>query len=112
MSKTLAALGRGELLLAISLIREHLQLNANASLADRLSALEQTYNYMLRYFLESKSDPDRDRLYSNLREELYGIVRSIEYLDNLRDSPELYFATARQKHRVAPIKIYISVSIA
>ena len=95
MSKTLAALGRGELLLAISLIREHLQLNANASLADRLSALEQTYNYMLRYFLESKSDPDRDRLYSNLREELYGIVRSIEYLDNLRDSPELYFATAR-----------------
>lgn len=95
LMRVISALNHFEITTAISLIRQHLTEHPNASLSDSLERADKTYRFMLHYLVECQQDPDRERLYSDLREDLYGIVRGIEYQDNLKDSSELYYSTAR-----------------
>lgn len=97
VASAIKALNTFQLSKAIAIIRLYLQHNANAAISDRVSALESTYQYMLRYFAEGKVDPDRERLYSSLREDLYGIVRAIETDAIKEESPELYYSALRKR---------------
>ncbi|MDE5552114.1 MAG: hypothetical protein K2I91_02830, partial [Muribaculaceae bacterium] len=95
MMRVIAALNHFEILAAIDMIREYLDSHADAELKDALEQVSRTYKYMLHYLVEGQQDPGRNQLYSDLREDLYGIVRAIEFRDNLKDSSELYYSTAR-----------------
>lgn len=109
MVRVITALNHFELLAAIDMIREYLAYHADAYLKDTLEQVARTYRYMLHYLVEGQEDPCRNQLYSDLREDLYGIVRAIEYQDSIKDSPELYYSTARLvRHKKLSISQLIS----
>lgn len=90
-----ADLNHYELSSAISRIRTYLQSHPDAALSDALEGIGRTYAYMLHYLAAGQQDPERERLYSDIREDLYGIVRAIEYKAEVADSSTLYYNTAR-----------------
>ncbi|MDE5773111.1 MAG: tetratricopeptide repeat protein [Muribaculaceae bacterium] len=98
MVRAIGTLNHYEVSTAIDIIRKYLDTHTDATLKDMLERTAYTYQYMLHYMMEGQEDPARPKLYSDLREDLYGIIRAIEYRDNLKDNPELYYSTARISH--------------
>lgn len=64
-------------------------------ISDRISAVEQSYSYMLSYLVNGTADPSRDNLYTSLLIEA-GVIRDlIVRTVNLLDTPTLYYNTLR-----------------
>ena len=80
---------------AIVYIRKRLIADRNIHGLDLLESINSTYNYLLKYLIEGQPDPDRERIYTDIREKLYSIVRSIEVSQIMAESPLLYYSQLR-----------------
>lgn len=85
----------GNLSTAFKLIPELAYYSRNASLITELELLEQTYKNILRYSFGYAKDPERDKIYNNLRRQLLELNDDISaaILDNTTD----WFATSLKK---------------
>lgn len=61
----------------------------------RISKLEETYAYMLRYLADGVKDPSRESLLSDIVDELYRITDEIVIDQNETDTPTLFYNIKR-----------------
>lgn len=80
---------------AIKYIRRRLETDKNIKLLDDLNKIESTYGFMLTFLSEGKEDSDRIRIFSNIKEELFTIVRCIETMMEMQVSSSLYYNISR-----------------
>lgn len=95
VKNALTLLNTGRISEAISYIRKRLIADRNSRGLDQLQQLEQTYRYLLKYLAEGQQDPDRDRMFSNIRESLYAIVNGIGLQSEQEESSALYHSVSR-----------------
>lgn len=80
---------------AISYIRKRLIADRDSNGLDSINQIESTYNFMLKYLIEGQPDPGRERLYGDIKERLFSLVRYIEVSMEINDSPLLYYSQSR-----------------
>ncbi|MDR0349820.1 MAG: hypothetical protein LBH90_10080 [Tannerella sp.] len=61
----------------------------------KLNELQETYQYMLRYYAEGAKDPMQDRIYANIRAGAYELTDQIRHDALLPESPQAYYAAKR-----------------
>lgn len=83
---------------AITYIRKYLIAQRNTRALDSLQSIYSTYTYLLKYLVEGQPDPEREKMYADIREKLYSIVRSIEVDQEMKDSPLLYYSLSRNNN--------------
>lgn len=93
--KAKSLLNSGRISESIALIRKRLIADRNPGALDSLNQIERNYGFLLHYLSEGKEDAGRDRMLSDIREQLYTIIRAIEYNLEIKESPKLYFSQAR-----------------
>ncbi len=89
---------------AITLLRRRLSANPIPGCLNRLNNIDNTYKYLLQYYLQGTSDPGRDDVLADIRRDLSSIADSIEREQLVEDSSEQYFSTLRMC-RLRPIDI-------
>lgn len=65
------------------------------SFQDKLNELQETYQYMLRYFAEGTKDPMQDQIYANIRTGSYELADQIHHEALIAESPNTYYAVKR-----------------
>ncbi len=95
VKNALSLLDAGRISDAISYIRKRLIADRNSARLDAISRIDQTYTFLLKYLAEGQQDPQRDRMFSNIREELYAIVYAVQAEIEGNESPKLYHSTSR-----------------
>lgn len=95
ISQALTMLSRNYLLDSIALVRQYAVENRNSSLSDSLNRIEQSYRFLLKYLADGVADPSRERMFNDLRYELYAIVRNIALEEESKAAPTLYYSTFR-----------------
>lgn len=93
--KAKSLLNSGRISEAIAIIRKRLIADRNPRALDSLNQIERNYGFLLHYLSEGKEDAGRDHMISDIREQLYTIIRAIEYNLEIKESPKLYFSQAR-----------------
>jgi len=61
----------------------------------KLNELQETYQYMLRYYAEGTKDPMQDQIYASIRIGAYELTDQIRHEALLPESPQAYYATKR-----------------
>lgn len=64
-------------------------------ITDRISRVEESYCYMLRYAMDNVADPHRDIIYKNIKEDLGIIFERLIREVNARNSSSIYYSTLR-----------------
>lgn len=65
------------------------------AVADKLEKTEQSYAYMLRYMADGAADPERDKVYDGIVNDLYSSLDDLAMRLERADNPSLYFSTLR-----------------
>lgn len=65
------------------------------SFQNKLNELQETYQYMLRYFAEGTKDPMQDQIYASIRTGLYELADQIRHEALLSESTNVYYAVRR-----------------
>jgi tetratricopeptide (TPR) repeat protein len=65
------------------------------SFQNKLNELQETYQYMLRYFAEGTKDPMQDQIYASIRTGSYELTDQIRHEALIAESPEAYYAVKR-----------------
>lgn len=95
ISQALNLISRNYLLDCIVLMRQYAADNRNSSLTDSLNRIEQSYRFLLKYLSEGVKDPSRERMFNDLRYDLYALVRNIALDEDSKTTSTLYFSTLR-----------------
>ena len=95
VKKAIALLNSGRISDSISFIRQRLVADRNSRGLDTISRIESTYGFMLDFMAKGVADPGRDKLYSDICEDLYSLVRSIEQDSLVKDSGQLFYSQVR-----------------
>lgn len=61
----------------------------------KLNELQETYQYMLRYYAEGTKDPMQDQIYASIRSGAYELADYIRHEALLTESPLTYYTTKR-----------------
>lgn len=88
-------LGEGQLHSAFKTIRNQLTTQADSRLIDRLNHLEETYKYLIHYLVEGYDDTGRDKMISDITNELYSINDMLLSRSELPTSENIYYSTLR-----------------
>lgn len=80
---------------AIALLRILIRKTGADRLAQRLDSVENTYKYMTEYLLAGAPDPERERIYDSMVDNLRGINDTLLHNNLIDTDPRLYYATAR-----------------
>jgi len=62
---------------------------------NKLNELQETYQYMLRYYVEGTDDPMREQIYASICSGAYELADRIKHHCLYIDSPQIYYATRR-----------------
>lgn len=65
------------------------------SFQNKLNELQETYQYMLRYFIEGTNDPMQDQIYASIRIGTYELVDHIRHEALNAESPQIYYSVKR-----------------
>ncbi|MDE5976647.1 MAG: hypothetical protein K2G69_08875, partial [Muribaculaceae bacterium] len=88
-------LGEGQLHSAFKAIRSQMTAPTASRLSDRLNHLEETYRYLIHYLVEGYADSGRDKMISDITNELYSINDLLLSGTELPASENIYFSTLR-----------------
>lgn len=80
---------------AIHEISETAHRNSAWNIIDRINHAEESYAYMLRYVADGVEDPERNKVYDQIVEELYSLLDSLVNQLLKAESPSLYYSTLR-----------------
>lgn len=92
-----------------SLLRRHLTQNPIPRQLSRLTQAESTYRYLLQYYATGASDPGRETVLADIRNELLTVAGLIEREENASDSSEMYYSALRMC-RLHPTDIARSIN--
>lgn len=95
VDKAISLLDSNRILDSIKFIRARLVADRNSDGIDIIDRLGETYGYMLDYMAKGLADSGRMKLYSDIREQLYSIVRKIEEDEKTRESGSLFYTCLR-----------------
>lgn len=95
VKRALELLNADKISAAISYIRKRLIADRNSRGLDKIDYIENSYNYLLKFLIEGQPDPERERIFIDLREKLYSLVRSMEVEQDMKDSLLLYYSQSR-----------------
>ena len=91
----LDSLNQGTLKTAFDMLQGLISGTQAYSYQNKLNEMQETYQYMLRYFVEGTNDPMREQIYANLCASAYEMADRIRH-DSLHTvSPLLYYTTRR-----------------
>jgi tetratricopeptide (TPR) repeat protein len=62
---------------------------------NKLNELQETYHYMLRYYVEGLHDPMQEQIYASICSGAYELADKIKHHSLYIDSPQIYYATQR-----------------
>lgn len=88
-------LSQGRLHEAIAMLKSISEKKMLWEVTDRITRVEESYRYMLRYAMEDVADPHRDIIYNNIKDDLRVIYDRLTRLVNMQSSPSIYYTTAR-----------------
>ncbi len=86
---------RGSLYEACKILSSLLTSKSDPKLKDLLKQQEETYRYLIHYFIEGYSDHTRERMLSEIAATLLFINDSIRRNEILVDSSDMYSSTLR-----------------
>lgn len=95
INKAIALLNKEAISEAIEYIKQLLISKKFSKGYDKILSIQNNYNYLLKYLTDGQPDPEREKIYNNIREQLYSLVRMIEVRDEVKDSPLLYYSELR-----------------
>ena len=91
----LDALDQRELKTAFELLQGFISGTHAYSFQNKLNELTDTYQYMLRYFVEGTNDPMQEKIYANICAGAYEMADNLKHNSLYIDSPQIYYATRR-----------------
>jgi hypothetical protein len=89
------SLNQGALKNAFDMLQGLISGTQSYSFQQKLNELQETYQYMLRYFVEGTNDPMQSQIYANLISSAYELADRIKHSSLQTASPLIYYATAR-----------------
>jgi len=91
----LDSLDQGALKITFDLLQEFITGTQSYTFQQKLIEMQETYQYMLRYFFEGLNDPMQEQIYANLIISAYEMADRIRHNSLLATSPLIYYATGR-----------------
>ena len=91
----LDSLNQGALKTAFDLLQGLIVGTESYVFQNKLNEIQETYQYMLRYFVEGSNDPMREHIYATICADAYELADSIKHNSLLTASPSIYYATQR-----------------
>lgn len=88
-------LSQGRLHEAITALKSVLEKKMQWEVTDRITRVEESYRYMLRYAMDGIADPHRDAIYNNIKEDLRVIYDTLVRIDRSQSSPSIYYTIVR-----------------
>ena len=94
-TRTTEALDRGALKTAFDTLQGLIAGSQTYTYQNRLDKLQETYQYMLRYYIEGSGDPMQEQIYAGIRTQTYELTDRLRH-ELLADiSPETCYAARR-----------------
>lgn len=88
-------LSQGRLHEAITALKSVSEKKMQWEVTDRITRVEESYRYMLRYAMDGIADPHRDAIYNNIKEDLRVIYDTLVRIDRSQSSPSIYYTIVR-----------------
>ncbi len=103
-ARTTEALDQGALKIAFDTLQGLIAGSQTYTYQNKLDELQETYQYMLRYYIEGSGDPMQEQIYASIRTQIYELTDRLRH-ELLADiSPEVYYA-ARRTLMLQPVEI-------
>ena len=94
-ARTTEALDRGALKTAFDTLQGLIAGSQTYTYQNKLDELQETYQYMLRYYIEGSGDPMQEQIYAGIRTQTYELTDRLRH-ELLADiSPATYYAVRR-----------------
>ena len=94
-TRTTEALDRGVLKTAFDTLQGLIAGSQTYTYQNKLDKLQETYQYMLRYYIEGSGDPMQEQIYAGIRTQTYELTDRLRH-ELLADiSPETCYAARR-----------------
>lgn len=87
---------------AIGMMENLCRTSKNRSVHERIGRTRDNYALMLRYVAMGANDPERDRIYTDIVNELYDELDSLVYDQEKSDNPALYYSLNRIREHSGP----------
>jgi tetratricopeptide (TPR) repeat protein len=94
-ARILDALDEGMLKPAFDLLQGFVSGTQSYVFQNKLNELQETYQYMLRYYVEGTKDPMQEQIYASICSGAYELADQIKHHSLSIDSPQIYYATKR-----------------
>ena len=91
----LDSLDQGALKPAFDLLQGLLSGTHTYVFQNKLNELQETYQYMLRYYVEGTKDPMQEQIYATIFANVYELADQIKHHSLYAESPQIYYATRR-----------------
>ena len=89
------SLNQGALKTAFDKLQSLISGTQSYTFQNKLDEMQETYQFMLRYFVEGTNDPMQNQIYSNLISVAYEMADQIKHGSLQASSPLIYYATGR-----------------
>ena len=107
-ARILDSLDQGALKIAFDMLQGLISGTQLFQFQHKLNELQETYQYMLQYFVEGMNDPMREQIYINLFADAYEMADRIRHTSLYAASPLIFYATQRNMS-VQPTEITTSI---
>ncbi|MDR0796312.1 MAG: tetratricopeptide repeat protein [Tannerella sp.] len=94
-SNILDSLNQGALKTAFDMLQGLISVTHSHSHQSKLTEMQETYQYMLRYYVEGMSDPLQGQIYTNLCSSAYEMADHILHSSLYSGSPHIFYAMQR-----------------
>lgn len=94
-SRITESLNRGSLKTAFDALQSFISGSHESAYQDKLDKLQQTYRYMLRYYVEGSRDPMREQIYAGIKRQTYELADHLKHKLLSDISPLTYYVAKR-----------------
>jgi hypothetical protein len=91
----LDSLDQGMLKPAFDMLQGMISGTRSYSFQNKLNELQETYQFMLRYYVEGTKDPMQEQIYATICSGAYELADQVRHHSLHIDSPQIYYATRR-----------------
>lgn len=88
-------LGQGRLSEAIVWLKDLSERKMFWEITDRISKVEESYRYMLKYAMDGVADPHRDNIYQSIKDDLMSLFDRLTRMIDMQSKSTLYYTTLR-----------------
>ena len=94
-ARILDSLDQGALKPAFDLLQGFISGTQSYVFQNKLNEMQETYQYMLRYYVEGTKDPMQEQIYATICSGTYELADQIKHQSLYAGSPQIYYATQR-----------------